>query len=86
MIKYDKCGMKCNNLANYQRSETCRKNSRRRGNELKQDAQAEAENISIVVNSKLIQRVKRFLYLGRWFNENNDDSYCVNDNTKKARG
>ena len=86
MIKRDKCRMKCNNLAKHQRSETCRKNSRRRGNELKQDAQGEVENISFAVNGKLIQRVKRFLYLGRWFDQNDDDSCCIHDNIKKARG
>ena len=38
------------------------------------------------MNGKPIQRVKRFLYLGRWFDENDDDSYCINENIKKARG
>ena len=38
-----------------------------------------------MVNGKVIERVHKFKYLGRWLADDNDDTYSIMDNLKKAR-
>ena len=76
--------MKCSNLTKYQQSNICKKNSQQRMNEKKQDLQAEAEHVTFTVNGKPIKRVNQFLYLGRQFDDNDDDTYYINSNMRKA--
>ena len=52
---------------------------------MKLEQQAKAEEVVFTVNNKPIKRVKEFLYLGRLFTKNDDDTPCIQRNLKKAR-
>ena len=64
---------------------TCKIAQRRRNNELKQEKQGVANNISFSVNNRAIERVSEFKYLGRILTEQDDDSVCIKDNLRRAR-
>ena len=85
-VKCDLCGQRCYDLIKHQKTSTCMKNRRRRGNEEKQTLQAKGNRITFKVNGKDIERVSRFKYLGRWFSDNDNNTYSIIDNIKKARG
>ena len=61
----DKHGMKCYNLSGHKHNETCKKLQKRRKNEVMQDNQAEAKDVTFTVNVKCIERVHHFKHLGR---------------------
>ena len=79
------CGMRMMDIPKHQKSQTCGKLRTRRMNEEKQDKQAEAEKVRFTVNGKPIQKVKRFLYLGRTLTSNDDDTICIDENLRKPR-
>ena len=85
VVKCNLCGMKCYDLEKHQNTKTCKINSNRRRNERQQDLQAKANNVKFYVNGKEIQRVTKFLCLGRWFAENDDDTFNITENIKRAR-
>ena len=76
---------RCYDLEKHQKTSTCKKISKRRENERKQDLQAEADKVEFFINGKKIERVHRFKYLGRWLCDNDDDTGCIMENIKKAR-
>ena len=77
--------MKCYDLARHEDNATCKKLQKRRTNEIMQDKQAEANDVTFSVNGKCIERVRHFKYLGRWISDNDDDTKCIQENLKKAR-
>ena len=79
------CGMKCPDIIKHQKSDACRKNMQRRKNEKHQDHQAQADKVKFYVNGKEIKRVTKFLYLGRWFAEDDDDTLSITSNINSAR-
>ena len=85
LTKCNRCGMRVSNLLTQQQSPTCAKGWRRRENEVKQAAQARADNVCFMVNGKQIERVNQFRYLGRIFDAHDDDRMCIQDNLRKAR-
>ena len=83
--KCELCGMRTSNLEKHRNTPTCKKAQTRRTNEVKQEQQAKAEKVSFTVNGKPIKRVREFLYLGRLFTDNDDDTPCIKRSLKKAR-
>lgn len=83
--KCELCGMRTKNVEKHKKSPTCLKARKRRGNEIRQDLQAEAEKVEFRVNGKKLKRVKEFRYLGRILTENDNDTRCITDNLSKAR-
>ena len=66
-------------------SYTCRKGASRRCNEQKQDRQAKAEEVKFFIDGIELEKVREFKYLGRYLSYDNNDSYCIDYNIKKAR-
>ena len=56
----NKYGMRTNNMAKHLESYTCKKGTTRRQNKVKQDNQAEAENITFNINGTEIEKVHNF--------------------------
>ena len=83
--KCDKCGMRCKNIQQHQKTTTCIKLSQKRKNEIQGKKQERADTVIFTINRVALERVKEFKYLGRILQDNDDDSTCIMENLKKAR-
>ena len=66
-------------------SYTCKQGQTRRGNEIKQDNQFQADSVKFLIQGIEIERVHYFKYLGRIMTDNDSDTMCIDANIKKAR-
>ena len=83
--KCDLCGMRTKDIPKHVKSTICQKARKRRGFEMKQDLQAEADGVKFWVNGKELDRVREFRYLGRILCDNDSDTKCIKDNLNRAR-
>ena len=81
--KCNHCLMRCRNLDNHQKTNTCKAGMRQRLNEQQLEQQAKAEKVKFFVNDKEIERVTSFKYLGQILQQNDDDILCIQDNLSK---
>ena len=79
------CKMHHKDMVKHMKTDICKTLQKRRNNELMQELQASAEDVSFTVNGIRIERVSSFIYLGRRLDQNDDDSTCITTNLKKAR-
>jgi len=85
VIKCDRCGMMCRNLEKHKETSYCKKDTAQRKNEQLRELQALANDVKFTVNNKIIEKVHKFKYLGRWLADDDDDTFSIMDNLKKAR-
>ena len=84
MINYDSCRMMCRDLEKHKKTNYCKKDTAQRRNERLQELQALGNDVTFVVNGKVIERVHKFKYLARWLADDNYDTCSIMDNLKKA--
>ena len=77
--------MQCLNKTKHQASQTCKKLTSRRQHEIRQNAQAQANDVVFTVNGKAVEEVHEFKYLGRIISDDDDDTKCIFENLKKAK-
>mgnify|MGYP003332067915 CR=1 FL=1 len=74
------------NIAKHQKSEVWQKGRKRRENEKLQDKQVESEKVDFFVNEKKLEMVSLFNYLGCIISQDDDDTICIEEQIKSARG
>ena len=79
------CGMFAMDMGRHQKTSTCKKGRGRRGNEMLQDKQAEAEKVTFRVYGEELERVREFRYLGRILTEDDDDTINIVEQLRRAR-
>ena len=84
MVKCDLYWIMCRDLEKYKKINYYKKDTAQRRNERLQELQALANNVTFVVNGKVIERVHKFKYLARWLADDNYDTCSIMDNLKKA--
>ena len=85
-VKCELCNTRCYNLDKHKLILNCLQLQERRRNETKYAQKVDADNVRFYVNGKEIERVSHFKYLGRWFDEHDDDTFAIMENLRKARG
>ena len=85
LTKCNLCKMHVKNMNKHVNGQTCKRLQERRRNEELQRLQKNAEEVSFSVKCLPIERVRKFIYLGRRFDEDDNDSACIKDQISKAR-